>query len=215
MNETLRPSQTLTVTPHVERGWYHLDRFDAHLDGDLVVTSRQPQLNRARALLDRGHHSETLLTIRHHGKEDSFVPRPIGELATCTYEQSDRDGIKRRRGVEVEVRPFPSRGWHSVTSDRGGIGTGDPSGTVTRPLDLSVKGLAQDCPRYSGGPFQEAERDATAHGLAINCQMVPVWDYAINGKQRAPADEAIRTDRARRRRSSRDRRAAESGGRRG
>jgi hypothetical protein len=97
MNETLRPSQTLTVTPHVERGWYHLDRFDAHLDGDLVVTSRQPQLNRARALLDRGHHSETLLTIRHHGKEDSFVPRPIGELATCTYEESDRDGIKRRR----------------------------------------------------------------------------------------------------------------------
>jgi hypothetical protein len=27
---------TLTLTPHLERGGYHLDRFQARLDGELI-----------------------------------------------------------------------------------------------------------------------------------------------------------------------------------
>jgi hypothetical protein len=95
---TLRPSHLLTVRPHLERGGYHVDRFDAYLDGELVVTSRQPLLDGARALLDQGHPPQTRLTIRHHGRDhDSFAPRSIGELAKWTIKERDKGGLSRER----------------------------------------------------------------------------------------------------------------------
>jgi hypothetical protein len=92
----------LTLYPHIERGGFHLDRFDAYLGDKLVVVSRQPLYDSARALLDLGVAPDTLLTVRHVGKDhDSFVPRPIGELAKWTIVDSDRGGLQRR-----EWRPY-------------------------------------------------------------------------------------------------------------
>ena len=54
----------LIAHPHLERGGYHLDRFDACLDGELITTSRQPLLDGARALLARGFDPDVMLTIR-------------------------------------------------------------------------------------------------------------------------------------------------------
>jgi hypothetical protein len=89
---------TLTVRPRLERGGYHLDRFDAYLGGDQLVTSRQRLLDGARRLLEQGHDPETPLTIRRDGKDhDSFAPRSLGELARWTYEETSAGGIKRRR----------------------------------------------------------------------------------------------------------------------
>jgi hypothetical protein len=66
---------TLIVRPHRERGGYHLDRFDAYHGDKLLVVSRQPLYDGARALLDLGADPDALLTIRHAGKDyDSFVP---------------------------------------------------------------------------------------------------------------------------------------------
>jgi hypothetical protein len=53
-------------------------------------------------MIDLGADPDTLMTIRHDGKDyDSFEPRPLGELAKWTIEESDKGGLKRRRW-----RPF-------------------------------------------------------------------------------------------------------------
>ena len=49
---------TLILRPHIEHrnGWrFHLDRFDAYLNGELILTSRQPWYDAARELLRRGY----------------------------------------------------------------------------------------------------------------------------------------------------------------
>jgi hypothetical protein len=72
----------MNVRPHIERGRYHLDRFEASIDDWLVVVSRQPLYDGARALLACGYDPETLLTVRYDGEDhDSLKPRSIGELA--------------------------------------------------------------------------------------------------------------------------------------
>jgi hypothetical protein len=71
----------------------HLDRFDAWLHGELIVTSRRPWYDGARELLRRGCPSGTLLTMRHAGKDyDCFVPLEIGYLAQWSISDSDRGG---------------------------------------------------------------------------------------------------------------------------
>jgi hypothetical protein len=73
---------TLILRPHVDErsgGRFHLDRFDAYLYGELILISRQPWYDGARALLSRGYPGNTLLTIRHANEDcDSFLPLEIG-----------------------------------------------------------------------------------------------------------------------------------------
>ena len=88
----------LIAHPHLERGGYHLDRFDACLDGELITTSRQPLLDGARALLARGFDPDAMLTIRlASSAADSFRPKPIREWARWTITERDRDGLRRER----------------------------------------------------------------------------------------------------------------------
>jgi hypothetical protein len=109
---------TLILRPHVEeRGnnRFHLDRFDAHLDGELILTSRQPWYAGARELLRRGYPSDTLLTIRHSGKDhDSFVPCSIGYLAQWSMSDSTGGRLKR-----IRWQPMPEqmkrRGGYNLT----------------------------------------------------------------------------------------------------
>ena len=92
---------TLELTPHIEIRdglRFHLDRFDAWLDGELLVTSRQPLYAGARKLKERGVDPSTLLTIRHRGKDyDSTIPLPIDLLAELTVAQRDRGGLHLER----------------------------------------------------------------------------------------------------------------------
>ncbi|MGH6895770.1 MAG: hypothetical protein ACREJ5_04385 [Geminicoccaceae bacterium] len=93
---------TLTLTPRIERGGYHLDRFDAYLGDDLIVASRQP--------LSRGHDPAEMMTVRHARHNfDSFEPRPIGELARWTIEESSRSGLQRRTWRPPEERSGAAR----------------------------------------------------------------------------------------------------------
>ena len=89
---------TLILRPHIEHrnGWrFHLDRFDAYLNGELILTSRQPWYDAARELLRRGYPGDTLLTMRHAGKDhDRVVPLEIGDLAQWSISDSDRGGLK-------------------------------------------------------------------------------------------------------------------------
>ena len=63
-----QPHLTLIVRPHIDyrNGCrFHLDRFDVRLNGQLILTSRQPWYDAARELLRRGYPGDTLLTVRH------------------------------------------------------------------------------------------------------------------------------------------------------
>ena len=97
---------TLILCPHIEERngcRFHLDRFDACLNGELILTSRQPWYDAARELLRRGYPGDTLLTLRHAGKpDDRVVPLEIGDLAQWSISDSDRGGLKR-----IRWRPMP------------------------------------------------------------------------------------------------------------
>jgi hypothetical protein len=93
----------LIVRPHLERGGFHIDRFDADLGSEVIVTSRQPLLDGARALLARGFDPEAMLTMRTDNRAyDSFDPKPIGEWAKWTIAELDRRGLRRRRWRPLE-----------------------------------------------------------------------------------------------------------------
>ena len=77
---------------------FHLDRFDGYLDGELILTSRQPWHDGARELLRRGYPGDTLLTVRHAGGDcDNSVPLEISYLAQWSISDSARGGLKRIR----------------------------------------------------------------------------------------------------------------------
>ncbi|MGI9489768.1 MAG: hypothetical protein ACR2RF_28555 [Geminicoccaceae bacterium] len=93
------PTLSLIVSPSEgNAGRRYGDRFDARLDGDLVVASSQPMYDGARALMNRGFPAETLLTMRHHNRDyDSFKPMTIGWLAQWTLSDSPKTGLSRRK----------------------------------------------------------------------------------------------------------------------
>jgi hypothetical protein len=108
----------LTVRPHLERGGFHLDRFDAYLDGELIVTSRQPLLDGARRLLERGFDPEALLTMQMHDRPyDSFQPKPMRELAEWTIKELDRRGLRRQRWEPFQYAR-PAHPIHARSADQ-------------------------------------------------------------------------------------------------
>jgi hypothetical protein len=96
----------LTLRPHIERGGYHTERFDAYLGDELICTSRSGWHDPARALLARGYPPETLVRVQHAGREfdPTVVPRPIGELAKWTIKERDRGGLRKERWQLFDAR---------------------------------------------------------------------------------------------------------------
>jgi hypothetical protein len=92
----------LQLRPHIEAGGYHLDRFDAFLDGEVITTSRQPVFDGARALIERGHHPEELMCADQNGHL-VFIAT-IGENARWTIEESDKAGLRKRPWRELPVQ---------------------------------------------------------------------------------------------------------------
>jgi hypothetical protein len=92
---------TLILRAHLEQRngcRFHLDRFDAYLNGQRILTSRQPWYGGARELLRRGYPGGTLLTLRDAGDDyDRFVLLEIGYLAPWSVSDSGRGGLKRIR----------------------------------------------------------------------------------------------------------------------
>jgi hypothetical protein len=96
----------LLLKPHMERGGYHTERFDAYLGDELICTSRSGWHDPARALLARGYPPQTLLHVQHAGRpfDPTIVPQSIGELAKWEFIESDRDGIRKRPWRSAEER---------------------------------------------------------------------------------------------------------------
>jgi hypothetical protein len=91
----------------------HGRQFEAYLDGAPICTSHQPLLDGARELLRRGFDPATLLTMRHAGKTyDSFIPKPIAELAKWTAVERGSGGPRLERyqafrGLPQDARWLP------------------------------------------------------------------------------------------------------------
>ncbi len=76
------------------------DRYEARLNGVLIVTSHRPLFDGARALQKLGYGDDALLTIRHVGAgHDSFDPTPIGRLAALSTTESGNVSLRRTKWV--------------------------------------------------------------------------------------------------------------------
>jgi hypothetical protein len=93
----------LIVTPHGAPGSKG-PRFAARLDDTVLTISHEPMVAAARVLIERGRDPTAFLTLRMHDRAyDSFKPTPIGELAKWTFEERDRDGLRRVRWMPRQL----------------------------------------------------------------------------------------------------------------
>jgi hypothetical protein len=107
---TERAQDQLPV-PLVERLLVEPERrpgtFTARLErtGEVIVdNTRQPVVDAARSLIERGFDPATPLTMRVAGRAyDSFAPLPIGQWAKWTYTESEKHALKRQPWMPREV----------------------------------------------------------------------------------------------------------------
>lgn len=98
----------LELHEHIESAGCHVDRFDAYLDGDLIVTSRQPIFAGARALVGRGVDPATPMCGRWHRTGTRTMFGTVGEFAKWTVHET-RDGLKRTPYVALDAAAFGFR----------------------------------------------------------------------------------------------------------
>ena len=75
--------------------------FDAIMDGERIVRSRQPLYDGARALQARGHDPDEMIEARHEGSAIVAMRSTIGEAARWSVTESDKGGIRR-----IPYQPF-------------------------------------------------------------------------------------------------------------
>jgi hypothetical protein len=84
--------------------------YSAHVNGELIVwSSRQPLLDAARALLDKGADSNAWLIMRHAGSSTDSLRGKIGLLAKLTVKQPDRGSPHFAKYVPFTVPVVPAR----------------------------------------------------------------------------------------------------------
>jgi len=82
------------------------DRFDAMVDGEIVVrSSRTPFCDTARVLLDRGVDSNSWLILRHAGSQTNSLRAKVGVAAKLTVKEPDRGRIHFARYVPFSPSP--------------------------------------------------------------------------------------------------------------
>lgn len=63
-------------------------RFNAHVDGVLICTSRTPFFTAARQLITDGHDPTTIAVMRHAGSDFEAMRAPLGIAAKLTVEEN-------------------------------------------------------------------------------------------------------------------------------
>jgi len=73
--------------------------FDARVEGSdqILVTSRQPFLNAARALIAMGCDPSAMLIMRHEGRGDPALQAPIGLAARLTVDEERKRSPRFKR----------------------------------------------------------------------------------------------------------------------
>ena len=84
---TIRPA---SITPSSQR-------YEAHCGGELLATSRTPFFAAARALLERGHSPQGVLTMRHAGQQVVALRATLGKAAGVTVIENETAGPRLGR----------------------------------------------------------------------------------------------------------------------
>jgi hypothetical protein len=95
------PSQTivLVIKPSSKVG-----RFLGYIGDELIVTSRQPFLDGARALLARGHDSATPYNMRHTNSDVlSFVTTTVGHAAGLSVNEKRASRFQKFEPFEWRI----------------------------------------------------------------------------------------------------------------
>ena len=119
---------TLIITPHLEPGGYHTDRFAVGLlssSEPLGKPTRRPIYDTARILQARGLGSR-MLRFRHaKGPAKISCSGLCSELARWTVEELKRQGLRRVPWREVDYTRFGKPGDISGSSSGSGSASGD------------------------------------------------------------------------------------------
>jgi hypothetical protein len=83
-------------------------RYDAYADGRYVVTSAQPFLDGARALIAQGYDPERRLVMRRHGRAQDDLAALLSEAAGLTIEST--------RFGRPSFRPYRGQGGVELAS---------------------------------------------------------------------------------------------------
>ncbi|WP_454683388.1 hypothetical protein [Ancylobacter moscoviensis] len=102
-----------------------IDRYLALIEGEAVVTSRQPLFASARVLLERGVDPHTVITMRHEGSATVSMRSTVGRAAGWRVEEPDRGGIRLRRHVPREP----------LTAHGAALAAGESQDGQTKPED--------------------------------------------------------------------------------
>lgn len=88
----------ITITPKGQL-------YEARLDGETLCVSRTPFLSSARALQQRGHAPETLLSMSHQGETTVALQGAIGAAAPLTVIENETAGPRfgRYRAPPAEM----------------------------------------------------------------------------------------------------------------
>lgn len=95
---TVRPTK---LTPSGQR-------YEARCGEDMIATSRTPFLAAARVLIERGHSSDTVLTMSHEGDDTVALRSTLGAAAGLRVVENDTAGPRFGRYIPPPAeRPFP------------------------------------------------------------------------------------------------------------
>ncbi len=108
----------ITITPKGQL-------YEARLDGEILCVSRTPFLTSARALQQRGHAPETLLSMSHQGERTVALLGSIGASAALTVIENDtagpRFGRYRAPPADMPIAVVRGRGRTAGKSDPAGV----------------------------------------------------------------------------------------------
>lgn len=100
---TVRPAK---LTPSGQR-------YEARCGKDIIATSRTPFLAAARALIDRGHSPDMVLTMSHEGHDTVALRSTLRAAASLRVVENDTAGPRFGR-----YRPPPAEGRFPVVTGR-------------------------------------------------------------------------------------------------
>ncbi len=84
--------------------------FSAWVNGELVIaSSRTPYFDAARALLEQGADSNSILVLRHRGSTTNGMVGKLGILARLSVKEPDKGRAHFARYIPIASSPVASR----------------------------------------------------------------------------------------------------------
>lgn len=105
---TIENSNHIHITVRLAKLTMSGQRYEARHGANIITTSRTPFLSAARALIERGHSPDAVLTMSHEGSDTVALRSTLGAAAGLRVVENDTAGPRFGRYVPPPIgRPFP------------------------------------------------------------------------------------------------------------